>query len=157
VERVADVEELFLPMQLEFVQGLRPVLPAEAVELLAVDPDDITQIAVPAEDSAKYIVELGELHVIGYGNQPDHHGAHLTENGAQHQALAEMLNRHLHSLAPHLPPTFGRTPRPAPDLCEIVPQSGRGFGANSAAARPRLHPDHRTLSWHQARSRPGRQ
>jgi len=111
VERVADVEELFLPMQLEFVQGLRPVLPAEAVELLAVDPDDITQIAVPAEDSAKYIVELGELHVIGYGNQPDHHGAHLTENGAQHQALAEMLNRHLHSLAPHLPPTFGRTRR----------------------------------------------
>ena len=36
VQHVADVEKLFLPVELQLVQGLRPRFPAEAVELESV-------------------------------------------------------------------------------------------------------------------------
>ena len=61
MQRVADIEELFLPMQLEFVQSFGSRLSAKAVELLAVDADDVAQIAIPAENRAKDVVEIGEL------------------------------------------------------------------------------------------------
>ncbi len=61
MQRVADVEELFLPVQFEFVQGFRSRLPAEAVELLTVDADDVAQIAVPAKNRAEDVVECREL------------------------------------------------------------------------------------------------
>jgi hypothetical protein len=61
MQRVADVEELFLPMQFEFVQSFGSRLSAKAVELLAVDADDVAQVAIPAENGAKDVVEIGEL------------------------------------------------------------------------------------------------
>src|SRR5206468_3100238 len=61
MQRVADIKELFLPVQFEFMQSFRSRLPAEAVELLTVDADDVAQIAVPAQNRAKDVVEIGEL------------------------------------------------------------------------------------------------
>ena len=61
MQRVADVEELFLPVQFEFMQGFRSRLPAKAVELLTVDADDVAQIAVPTKNGAEDIVEFREL------------------------------------------------------------------------------------------------
>ena len=56
MQGIADVEELFLPVQLELVQCFRPRLPPEAVELLTVHTNDVAQIAVPPEDSAEHVV-----------------------------------------------------------------------------------------------------
>ena len=53
MQRVADVQELFLPVQFKFVQGFRTRLPAEAVEFLTVDTDDVAEIAVPAKNRAE--------------------------------------------------------------------------------------------------------
>lgn len=64
VKRVADVEELFLPPELQFMQRLGPRLPAEAVELLAMDANDVSEIAVPAKNGADDFVEFWEIQVI---------------------------------------------------------------------------------------------
>lgn len=61
MQRVADVEKLFLPVQFEFVQSFGSRLSAKTVELLAVDADDVAQVAIPAENRAKDVVEIGEL------------------------------------------------------------------------------------------------
>jgi hypothetical protein len=45
-------------MQFEFMQGFVSRLSAEAVELLAVDADDVAHIAVTAKDRAKDVVEV---------------------------------------------------------------------------------------------------
>src|SRR5688572_11523129 len=86
MQRVADVQELFLPMQSEFVQSCGSHLSAEAVELLAVDADDVAQVAIPAENRAKDVVEIAELQPVGNRDQTDNHGAHLTENRSKYQA-----------------------------------------------------------------------
>ncbi len=59
VQRVADVQELFLAMKLELVRGFQPRVPAKAVELLPVYPDDVTQIAIPAKNPTEDVVEFG--------------------------------------------------------------------------------------------------
>lgn len=75
---VTDVEELLLPVQFEFVQRFRSRLPAEAVELLTVDANDVAQVTVPAKNCTEDVVELGELQLVGDPDQADHHRAHLT-------------------------------------------------------------------------------
>lgn len=87
MQRVADVEKLFLPMQFEFVQSFRSRLAAEAVEFLAVDTDDVAQIAFPAQKRAKDVVEIEELELVGDRDQTDNHRADVTENGPQDQAF----------------------------------------------------------------------
>jgi hypothetical protein len=64
VKGVADVQKLFLPTEFQFVQRFRTRLPAEAVELLAVDTHDVSEIAVPAKNSADDFVEFWETKVI---------------------------------------------------------------------------------------------
>ena len=78
VQGVTDVEELFLPVKLEFMQGFGPCLPSKAVELLTVDADEVAQIAIPSENGAHDFMKFGELHVVGYLDEADDHGAHLT-------------------------------------------------------------------------------
>ena len=53
MQGVADVEELFLPVQPEFVYGFGPRLSAEAVELLTVDTNEVAKISAPSENGAK--------------------------------------------------------------------------------------------------------
>ena len=65
-------------MQLELVQRLRARLSPETAELLTVHPNDVAQIAVPAENSAEHVVQFGERHVIGDRDQADDHRAHVT-------------------------------------------------------------------------------
>ena len=140
VEGVADVEEFFLPMEFQFVQSLRSVLPAEAIEFLAVDPDDVTKIADPAQDREQDIVELGKWHVIGYGDQPDHHGIYLPENGAHNQTLAGMCIAHLHSLVLI-------DPRPSVALHSAQIAKGIGLGLwraiNEFQSERRVYPEQR--------------
>ncbi len=80
MQGVADVEELFLPVQLELVQCFGPRLPPEAVELLTVHMNDVAQITVPPEDNAEHVVEFAKRHVIGDRDQTDDHRAHLAQN-----------------------------------------------------------------------------
>ena len=57
MQRVADIKELFLAVQFEFVQSFQSRLSPEAVELLTMDADDVAQIAVPVQDGAEDVVE----------------------------------------------------------------------------------------------------
>jgi hypothetical protein len=59
------------------MQSFRFCLSAEAVELLPVDANDKAQITLPAQNGAKDIVEIWELHLIGDRDQADYHRAHL--------------------------------------------------------------------------------
>jgi hypothetical protein len=49
--------------------------------------NDVAQIAVPPEDHAEHVVELGERHVIGDRDQADDHRAYLAQNRSQNQAF----------------------------------------------------------------------
>src|SRR6202011_1560951 len=91
MQGVADVEELFLPVQLELVQCFGPRLPPEAVELLTVHTNDIAQIAVPPEDRAEHVVEFEERHLIGDRDQADDHRAHLAQNDLQSEQLPVLV------------------------------------------------------------------
>ena len=77
---VADVEELFPSVQFELVQGLGARLFSKAVELLAVDMNDIAQIAAPAQDGSKDVVELRQIHLIGDRDMADHHRVNMAQN-----------------------------------------------------------------------------
>ena len=68
------------PSEFEFPQRFRTRLSAEGVELLTMDANDVTEIAIPAEDGADDLVKLREVHVIRNREKADHHGAHLAEN-----------------------------------------------------------------------------
>jgi hypothetical protein len=59
------------------VLSFRLCLSAEAVELLPVDANDKAQITLPAQNGAKNVVEIRELHLIVDRDQADHHRAHL--------------------------------------------------------------------------------
>ena len=115
MQRVADVEELFLPMQFEFMQSFGSLLSAEAVELLAMDTNDVAQIAGPAKNCAEDVVEFRELYLVGNRDQPDDHRAHLTENGPQNQAFDAECVSH--------PLSLRRTvdPRPSDALQPAMP------------------------------------
>ena len=76
MQRVEDVEELLLPVQLELVQRFRPRLPPEAINFLTVYTNDVAQIAVPPENSAEDVVKFVERHLIGDRDQADDHRAH---------------------------------------------------------------------------------
>ena len=82
MEGVADVEKLLLTVQLQFVQGFGVRPAPKAVELLTVDANDKAQITPPAQNGAKDIVEIGELHLVRDRDQADDHGAHLTQNSS---------------------------------------------------------------------------
>jgi len=94
VQGVADIKEFFLSMELQFVKGFRPRLAAKAVELLPVDANDVSQIAVPAEDGSDHSVEFWEIHVIRHREKADDHGAYLTENCSQNQTLEGACSDH---------------------------------------------------------------
>jgi hypothetical protein len=58
-------------------------------------------------------MELQQLHLIGDGEHPDHHGAHVTQDCPQNQALGRSIVFHPGSLGPpetSLPPPFVPTP-----------------------------------------------
>src|SRR6202521_2062083 len=123
IQGVADVEELFLSVQLELVQCFRPRLPPKAVELLTVHANDVAQITVPPEDIAEHVVEFGERHVIGDRDQADDHRAHLAQNRSQNQAFEGGCFNHLSRLLGSRPPTFWRslsTTLPRPDFPETL-------------------------------------
>ncbi len=80
VEGVADLEKLFLFMELQFAKRFRPRLPTEAVELLAVDANDVSEIAIPSKNGANHFVKVWEFHAIRNRNEANDHWAHLTEN-----------------------------------------------------------------------------
>jgi hypothetical protein len=65
---------------MKLVQGLGARSPVEAVELLAVDTNDVAQVAVSAENGTKDVVEFRELHAISDRHQPDDHGVHLAQD-----------------------------------------------------------------------------
>jgi hypothetical protein len=67
-------------MQLQLAQGIESRLSAEAVELLPMDANDVTEIAIPSEDRPDNFVEFWETQAIRHRDEPDNHGAHLTEN-----------------------------------------------------------------------------
>src|ERR1700736_716154 len=113
IQGVADVEELFLSVQLELVQRFRPRLPPKAVELLTVHTNDVAQITVPPEDNAEHVVEFGERHVIGDRDQADDHRAHLAQNRSQNQAFEGDCFSHLSRLLD----------RPTPDFLALSSQS----------------------------------
>ena len=77
VQGVANVEKLLLAVQLQFVKGFGLRLPAEAIELLPVDANDVAQIAARAQHGAEDIVEIWELHLIRDRDQADDHRTHL--------------------------------------------------------------------------------
>src|SRR5260221_1551795 len=104
IQGVSDVKELFLSAQFEFVQAFRSCFPAEAVELLTVDTNDIAEIAVPPEDGAKYFVEFWELQLIGDRYQADDHWADLAQNRSQNQAFEGDCFNHLSRLLGPLDP-----------------------------------------------------
>src|ERR1700674_3088677 len=106
IQGVADVEELFLSVQLGLVQCFGPRLPPKAVELLTVHTNDVAQITVPPEDNAEHVVEFGERHVITDRDQADDHRAHLAQNRSQYQALEGGCLNHLSSLLDRPPPDF---------------------------------------------------
>jgi hypothetical protein len=74
MQGVAEVQELFLAMELELVPSVRSGLPPEAVDLLAVYADEVVQIAVPAQNGSEHVVEW---HSIGDRDQADDHRAHV--------------------------------------------------------------------------------
>ena len=80
VEGVADVEELFLSMELQFAKGFRPRLPAKAVELLSVNPNDVSEVPLSSKNRANDFVKVWEFHAIRNRNETNDHRAHLTEN-----------------------------------------------------------------------------
>jgi hypothetical protein len=80
MQGVADVEELFLPVQSELMQGAGSRLPTKAVELLGMDTENVAQIAAPSQDGAKHVVELRQTRLIGDRDLADHHGTHMPEN-----------------------------------------------------------------------------
>jgi hypothetical protein len=62
------------------VQNFQPCLPAKAVELLAMDPNDVADVAFPAENQSHYSVKFWEFRLIRHRQEADHHGAHLMQN-----------------------------------------------------------------------------
>ena len=60
------------------MQGLRPCFPAEAVELLTMDANDVAEIAALTQNGEHDFVEFWEFHLIRDREEADHHGAHLT-------------------------------------------------------------------------------
>ena len=64
MQSVANVEKLLVAVQFQFVKGFGLGLPAEAVELLTMDANDVAQIAARAQHGAEDIVEIWELHLI---------------------------------------------------------------------------------------------
>src|SRR5208283_1377557 len=71
MQGVANVEEFFLPVQLELVQCFGPRLPPEAINFLTVHTNDVAQIAVPPENRAEHVVKFVERHLIGDRDQAD--------------------------------------------------------------------------------------
>jgi hypothetical protein len=59
------------------VKGFGLGFPAEAVELLTMDENDVAQIAPPAQNGAEDIVEIWDLHLIRDRDQADDHQTHL--------------------------------------------------------------------------------
>jgi hypothetical protein len=59
------------------MQGFGSRLSAKAVELLAMDTDDVTQIVPPPQYGAKGVVELRQIQLIGNRDLADHHGTHM--------------------------------------------------------------------------------
>src|SRR5271166_1260509 len=98
MQGVADVEELFLPVQLKLVQCFRPRLPPEAINFLTVHTKDVAQIAVPPENRAEHVVKFVERHLIGDRDQADDHRAHLAQNRSQNQAFEGGCFNHLSRL-----------------------------------------------------------
>ena len=111
MQGVANVEEFFLPVQLELVQCFGPRLPPEAINFLTVHPNDVAQIAVPPENRAEHVVKFVERHLIGDRDQADDHRAHLAQNHPQNQAFEGGCFNHLSRLLGSRPPTFWRSPQ----------------------------------------------
>ena len=78
MQRVADIEKLLLPVQLQLVQGFRTRFATKAVELLAVDANDVAEIDLPAGNNPDHSAEFWKFHLIRHRQKADHHGAHLT-------------------------------------------------------------------------------
>jgi len=53
------------------------VFPTKAVELLAVDTNEVTEISVPPENGMEDLVKFWEIHLIGDRDQADYHRTHL--------------------------------------------------------------------------------
>lgn len=66
-------------MELQFAKGFRPRLPAEAVELLSMDANDVAKIAFPSKKDPHDFVKSWEFHAIRNRNEANDHRAHLTE------------------------------------------------------------------------------
>ena len=75
-------------MQSEFVPGFGPRSPAEAVELLTVEANDVAQIAVPPENGTEDFVEFRELHLIGFYGRRNADVAPPGEVGSRPPAVA---------------------------------------------------------------------
>ena len=77
MQGVTDIEELFLPVKLEFMQDFGSCLPSKAIELLTVDANDVAEIAIPAQNGAHDVMEFWELQVVRYRDEANDHRAHL--------------------------------------------------------------------------------
>lgn len=63
------------------VQGFRPRVQAKAIELLPVDTDDVSQIAIPTEHRPEDVVEFGQPELVRDSHDPDHHRIHVAQHG----------------------------------------------------------------------------
>ena len=70
--------------QLELAQRSGTGGPAEAIELLAVNAEEETDV-IPAEDGAED--GIVEKERVGHGENANDHGTHLPENSSKNQSL----------------------------------------------------------------------
>ena len=67
-------------MELAYGSGAR--CPAEAIELLAVNPEEEADV-IPTEDGAEDGIKFVEKERVGHGENADDHGTHVAENGSK--------------------------------------------------------------------------
>ncbi len=69
-------------MQLKISKRLRSSAAAEAVELLAVNANDVAEIAAPAQDGMENIMQPGEIRAVRNRYQPDNHRTNIAQNSS---------------------------------------------------------------------------
>ena len=96
--------DFLVVVEVKLSERLGPGLAAEALELLAVDPEGIAEVQAPPEDGLKDFVQVGQFRVVGHADEPDDHRADIAQHGPQGQALERERGRH---------PPEGSTIRPS--------------------------------------------
>jgi hypothetical protein len=113
----------------EIAQRHGPRSATKAVELLAVHLKRVASSRLPAEHHMKDVIEVGQIHAVRHGDQPDHHRVYIAKHRTENQAL-ERCGRHAGSLRP--PPPLCCTPSPPSTAFSQQPTGNRRLTPNVA-------------------------